>query len=64
MSNHEYYEYHDTKKYVFDATVSSVLDGQYIYIYTDNFVSKNFDYDNSSFESEDFEKQYDISRSL
>lgn len=58
MSNHEYYEYHNTKKYVFDATVSSVLDGQYIYIYTDNFVSKNFDYDNSSFESEDFENNH------
>ena len=57
-SNHEYYEYNNTNNYVFDATVSSILDGQYIYIYTDNSVSKNYDYDNSNFESEDFENNH------
>ena len=58
MSNPKHYNFHNAKNYVFDATVSSVLDGQYIYIYTDNSVSKNFDYDNSSFESEDFENNH------
>ena len=58
MTNPEYYYNHGTNEYIFDATVSSVLDGQYIYIYTDNLVSKDFDYDNSIFETEDFENNH------
>ena len=54
--NPESYSKHENL--AFDATASSILDGENIYIYTENYVSKNYEYDNSSFESNDFESNH------